>query len=292
MRSDILGKYTPYNSIVHRLDPRFKFFALILLMVIVFLPFGNYTNRFIVLGILSLIIGIIMIVGKVSFKSFFRSLSSLWLMFIFLLIFMFFIPTKGEYPIYSFNENYTLYWDNLLQVLHIIVRLVLMIALTIILTSTTLPMDITYALDWYLTPLKVVKFPTQVVSLTISLALRFIPTLLNEANRIMNAQKSRGVDYNRGFFVAKIKSITTLIIPLLVSCFSRSDELAIAMEARGYDPYKTRSRYKSLHFAYKDLLALLFIILVAGLVITFSILSSTIGGFDDIINFIWGIKTI
>ena len=292
MRSDILGKYTPYNSIIHRLDPRLKFFALILLMVIVFLPFGNYTNRFIVLGVLTLIIGLIMVIGRVSFSSFFRSLSSLWMMVIFLLIFMFFIPTKGDYPIYSFNENYTLYWDNLLQVLHIIIRLILMIALTIILTSTTLPMDITYALDWYLTPLKLVKFPTQVVSLTISLALRFIPTLLNEANRIMNAQKSRGVDYNKGFLMAKIKSITTLIIPLLVSCFSRSDELAIAMEARGYDPYKHRTRYKSLKFSYKDLIALLIIILIASMVIAFSICSSTISGFDDIINFIWGIKTI
>ena len=292
MRSDILGKYTPYNSIIHRLDPRLKFFALILLMVIVFLPFGNYTNRFIVLGILTLIIGLIMVIGRVSFSSFFRSLSSLWMMVIFLLIFMFFIPTKGDYPIYSFNENYTLYWDNLLQVLHIIIRLVLMIALTIILTSTTLPMDITYALDWYLSPLKLVKFPTQVVSLTISLALRFIPTLLNEANRIMNAQKSRGVDYNKGFLMAKIKSITTLIIPLLVSCFSRSDELAIAMEARGYDPYKKRSHYKTLHFTYRDLFAIIFVLLLGGIMITASIFASYYQGCDDFINIIFGIPTI
>ena len=171
-------------------------------------------------------------------------------------------------------------------------RLILMIALTIILTSTTTPMEITYSLEWFLAPLKLVKFPTQIVSLTISLALRFIPTLLNETNRIMNAQKSRGVDYNRGFLTSKIKSITTLIIPLLVSCFSRSDELAVAMEARGYNPYVKRSRYKTLKFGLRDLFSIIIVIIIAGGVIAFSVCSSNIEGFSDLINLLWGIKTI
>ena len=289
--SNILGKYSPYNTIIHRLDSRFKLFSLILLMVVTFLPYGNYTNRFIVLGFLTIIISLIMIIGKVSFKSFFKSLSSMWVMFIFLLIFMFFLPNEGKYLIYQFENGYALYYDGLLNVGHVILRLLLMVALTIILTSTTLPMDITYALEWYLTPLRIVKFPTQIVSLTISLALRFIPTLLNESNRIMNAQKSRGVDYNRGFLMSKIRSITTLIIPLLVSCFSRSDELAIAMEARGYDPYKKRSHYKTLHFTYRDLLAIFFILLVAGIMITASCFASYVPGFDDFLNSIFNIPT-
>lgn len=290
--ANVLGKYSPYNTVIHRLDSRFKLFALILLMVVAFLPYGNYANRFIVLGILSLIIAIIMIIGRVSFKSFFKNLSSMWVMFLFLLIFMFFIPNEGEYLIHQFENGYALYWDGLLNVGHVILRLVLMIALTIILTSTTLPMDITYALEWYLTPFRLLKFPTQIVSLTISLALRFIPTLLNESNRIMNAQKSRGVDYNRGFLMSKIRSITTLIIPLLVSCFSRSDELAIAMEARGYDPYKKRSHYKTLKFSYRDLIAIIFILVIAGAMIATSVLATYYPGFDDLINYLWNIKTI
>lgn len=292
VNSSILGKYTSYNTIIHRIDPRLKMFALILLMVVVFLPFGNYTNRFIILGFLSIFIGIIMVIGKVSFINFFKSLKSMWMMFIFLFIFMFFIPSGGDYPIYSFSNGYTLYYDNLFQVFHIILRLVLMVALTIVLTSTTLPMDITYALEWYLTPLRLFKFPTQIVSLTISLALRFIPTLLNESNRIMNAQKSRGVDYNKGFLMSKIKSVTTLIIPLLVSCFSKSDELAIAMEARGYDPYKKRTHYKTLSFHYYDLISLILVLVVSGAVITFSVFAQNIEGFNDIINYLWQIKTI
>lgn len=292
VNSSILGKYTSYNTIIHRIDPRLKMFALILLMVVVFLPFGNYTNRFIILGFLSIFIGIIMVIGKVSFINFFKSLKSMRMMFIFLFIFMFFIPSGGDYPIYSFSNGYTLYYDNLFQVFHIILRLVLMVALTIVLTSTTLPMDITYALEWYLTPLRLFKFPTQIVSLTISLALRFIPTLLNESNRIMNAQKSRGVDYNKGFLMSKIKSVTTLIIPLLVSCFSKSDELAIAMEARGYDPYKKRTHYKTLSFHYYDLISLILVLVVSGAVITFSVYAQNIEGFNDIINYLWQIKTI
>lgn len=290
--TSILGKYSPYNTILHRIDPRLKLFSLILLMVVVFLPFGNYTNRFMVLGVLALFIFILMLVGRVSFASFFKSLKAMWLMFIFLLIFMFFIPGEGEYPIHSFSNGYTLYYDGLLQVAHIMLRLILMIALTIILTSTTTPMEITYSLEWFLAPLKLVKFPTQIVSLTISLALRFIPTLLNETNRIMNAQKSRGVDYNRGFLTSKIKSITTLIIPLLVSCFSRSDELAVAMEARGYNPYVKRSRYKTLKFGLRDLFSIIIVIIIAGGVIAFSVCSSNIEGFSDLINLLWGIKTI
>lgn len=120
----------------------------------------------------------------------------------------------------------------------VLARLILMIALTLVLTSTTTPMDITFAFEWYMYPLKFINFPISAIAMTLSLALRFIPTLLEEADRIMKAQKSRGVDYNRGLISKKIKSITTLIVPLLVSCFSISDDLTLALEARGYDPYE------------------------------------------------------
>ena len=195
--TSILGKYSPYNTILHRIDPRLKLFSLILLMVVVFLPFGNYTNRFMVLGVLALFIFILMLVGRVSFASFFKSLKAMWLMFIFLLIFMFFIPSEGKYPIHSFSNGYTLYYDGLLQVAHIMLRLILMIALTIVLTSTTTPMEITYSLEWFLAPLKLVRFPTQIVSLTISLALRFIPTLLNDI--VFKSQDPKIPILNRAF---------------------------------------------------------------------------------------------
>ena len=288
----ILGKYQPLNTILHRLDSRIKFFGLILIMVVIFLPYGNYTTRFIILGLLTLFIAILMILGKVSFKNFFSSLKMMRMMFIFLIIFMFFIPSSNyTHILYDFKNGYVLYYDGLLQVAFIVLRLALMVALTVILTSTTTNMEITYALEWYLTPLKLFKFPTQIISLTISLALRFVPTLLNESHKIMNSQKSRGVDYNKGFLVGKIKSITTLIIPLLVSCFSKSDELAIAMDSRGYDPYGKRSKYRELKFKWSDLFLFILIIIIGGLFITASIIISNNEPLQDIINYFFGVKT-
>ena len=292
--SNVFGKYTPYNTIIHRLDPRIKFFALIALMVMCFLPYGNYANRFIVLGILGLIIVAIMIIGKISPLSIFSSLKSLWVMMIFLLIIFVFVQqgvdTSSLHPMIIFPNGYTIYWEGLFQTLHVFLRLILMICLTLILTSTTAPMDITYALDWYLYPLKLIKFPTQIITMIISLALRFIPTLLDESQRIMKAQKSRGVDYNRGFISTKIKSITTLIVPLLVSCFSRSVELSLAMDARGYDPYGERTSYKLLKFHTRDSISFIIVLLIMGIFITLCALSSFYPGFDNFLKLFFGIE--
>lgn len=291
--SNVFGKFTPYNTIIHRLDPRLKFFALIALMVMCFLPYGNYANRFIVLGVLALIIVLIMILAKINPVSIFSSLKSLWVMMIFLLIIFVFVQqgvdTSSLHPMIIFPNGYTIYWEGLFRTLHVFLRLILMLCLTLILTSTTTPMDITYALDWYLYPLKLIKFPTQIVTMIISLALRFIPTLLDESQKIMKAQKSRGVDYNRGFISKKIKSVTTLIIPLLVSCFSRSVELSLAMDARGYDPYGKRTSYKILKFHGRDLVSLFVVLLIMTLFITACAYSSFYPGADNALKLLFGV---
>ena len=291
--SNVFGKFKPYNTIIHRLDPRIKFFALIALMVMCFLPYGNYANRFIVLGVLAIIIVTLMIIAKISPLSIFSSLKSLWFMMIFLLIIFVFVQqgtdTSSLHPMIVFANGYTIYWEGLFQTLHVFLRLVLMICLTLILTSTTAPMDITYALDWYLYPLKLIKFPTQIITMIISLALRFIPTLLDESQRIMKAQKSRGVDYNRGFLAKKVKSITTLIVPLLVSCFSRSVELSLAMDARGYDPYGERTSYKILKFKRRDFIAFLITLLIMTLFITACAYSSFYPGADNLLKLLFGV---
>lgn len=291
--TNVFGKLTPYNTIIHRLDPRIKIFGLIGLMVICFLPYGNYANRFIILGFLCLVIGVLMILSKCNFFDFLKSLKGMWFMMIFLLIIFVFVPQTGDvtslHPIFTFPNGYAIYWEGLFQTLHVFLRLVMMVALTLILTSTTSPMDLTYALEWYLTPLRLIKFPTQVISMTLSLALRFIPTLLDEANRIMKAQKSRGVDYERGFIGKKLKSVTTLIVPLLSSCFSRSDELALAMNARGYDPYAKRTSYRILKFHLRDYASIFAIIIVVGLFSTACYFTQNVAGLDNFLNAWWGI---
>lgn len=214
-------------------------------------------------------------------------------MMIFLLIIFVFVPQAGDtssfHPIVTFPNGYAIYWEGLFQTLHVFLRLIMMVALTLILTSTTSPMDLTYALEWYLTPLRVIKFPTQVISMTLSLALRFIPTLLDEANRIMKAQKSRGVDYERGFIGKKLKSVTTLIVPLLSSCFSRSDELALAMNARGYDPYAKRTSYRILKFYARDYITIIVTLIVVGLFATACYFTQNVSGLDNFLNAWWGI---
>ncbi len=281
----LFGKLTHYNTCIHRMDARLKIFGLIALMVACFLPYGindgngdYYCNQFLVLGILTLIVIILMIISRCSIKSFFKSLSGLRFMAIFLLIIMVFVPNSSYSPeknhvLYDFNNGYIIYYDGLLQCGQILLRIILMISLTLILTSTTSPMDLTYAFDWYFAPLRLFKIPTQIFSMILSLSLRMIPTIMEESNRIMKAQKSRGVEFNKGMLVSKIKSITTLIVPLLISCFSKSNDMSLAMYARGYDPYKKRSKYKVLKFHFIDLVSIVLLILLLAFFIFVCVIS-------------------
>ena len=125
-------------------------------------------------------------------------------------------------------------------------------------------LDLTYSLEWYLIPLRVVKFPTHEVAMTISIALRFIPTILDETNRIMKAQSSRGADFERGGLIKRFKAIISLIVPLFISAFERSGQLAEAMEARGYDPRAKRTRYRILKFHYSDILSFITVGVIFG----------------------------
>ena len=291
----IFGKLSHYKTPMHRVDARVKLFGLIALMVLCFLPYGNYTNRFVILGFLGILTLILMIVSKVSFLQFLKSLRGLWFMMVFLVIVFVFVQTSSDvsslHPMIVFPNGYTLYWEGVFQSLHIFYRFTLMLAFTLIFTSTTSPIDITFALEWYLTPLRLMKFPTQILTMIFTLALRFIPTLLEETQKIMKAQRSRGVDYNRGFVAKKVRSIITLIIPLLISCFSRSVDLSYAMDARGYNPYGKRTSYKILKFTYRDVISLIVILLLLGGYITLCVYINNVQGWDNMLNLFFGWPT-
>ena len=142
-----------------------------------------------------------------------------------------------------------------------------MIALTMVLTSTTKPMDMTYAFEWYLSPIKLIKpwrYFAHELAMTLSIALRFIPTLLDETERIMKAQASRGVEFNHGGIFKRFGAVIALIIPLFVSALERSEELANAMIVRGYDPRAKRTRYRLLRFTWRDAIAFIFIGAIFG----------------------------
>ena len=261
MANITLGRYAPYNSFIHRMDPRNKIICLILLMVAIFFQYTNpdkTTNwivTFIMGGALLVFTIILLIISHVSFRQIFSSLKSLWFVVIFLLLINCIIPPKGASMIAFTIKDFNVYWEAIFQSLKIILRLVLMLSLTMILTATTKPLDLTYALEWFMTPLKVIRFPAHEIAMTISIALRFIPTLLDETERIMKAQESRGVDFKHGRISSRFKAIISLIVPLFISAFQRSEELADAMEARGYDPRAKRTRYRKLRFHFGDFFA-------------------------------------
>jgi len=266
MNNLALGRYIPYNSAIHRLDPRLKLFALIVLMVGIFLKFANVAMNFIMYGIIFMFIAGLMLVSHIRFRSLFKQLKALWIMITFLLIINTIVPNSG--PVAFSIGSWNIYWNAIFQTLYIVIRLILMIAVTMVLTSTTRPLDLTYAIEWYLLPLKVIRFPTHEIAMTISIALRFIPTLLDETFRIMKAQASRGVDFVSGKLSEKIRAIVSLIVPLFISAFQRSEELANAMEARGYNPSGKRTRYRVMKWKWADTFGLSLSVIFLGGIIT------------------------
>lgn len=258
----------PADSFMHKADPRIKFFGLVVFMVLIFLKFANPAMDFLMYGIYAVVVFILMKVTKLKIFSLFKQLKSLWFMMIFLLIInIFTFRNSEEGNILFMIGNFAIKDAALYQTLYIFIRLVLMIAVTSVLTASTRPLDLTYAIEWYMSPLKVIRFPVHEIAMTLSIALRFIPTLLDETGRIMRAQESRGVDFKGGKVKEKLRGVVALIVPLFVSALQRSDELANAMIARGYDPQAKRTRYRILRFTWRDLIVLLLAVSFLTLVI-------------------------
>lgn len=268
MRNLALGRYLPYNTAIHRLDARVKIIGLISLVVALFLSYGSVPLNFIVYGLIFVGLFIVMLIGKISFKGVLRSMRAMLVMMIFILIFNVFVPGTGDYFLI---HKLKVYYSAIYNTLYIILRLFLMIMLTSVLTATTKPMDLTFAIESLLTPLKWIKIKVSIFAMIISLALRFIPSLMEETDRIMKAQASRGVDFREGKFKEKIKSIDSLIIPVFNSALTRSGDLAIAMECRGYDPHGKRTKFKKLSWSLGDTIFLIVMLLVFAGAITLAV---------------------
>ena len=293
MNNITFGRFTPYNTVTHRLDPRIKILLVILLMVSIFLKVDSWSTTLLISASLLLILIVFMLISRVSFIDLFKSLKAMWILILFLFVIYIFIPNNNYNPehIAFYIGKYGVNYDAFYQVGYIIARIVMMLMITMILTSTTSPMNLTYGMEWYMTPLKLVKFPAHIVAMTMSIALRFIPTLLDETDRIIKAQSSRGVDFQHGGLFKRFGAIISLIIPLFVSAINRSEELSNAMEARGYDPYAKRSRYRILKFGIADLFALILVLVIFGGVLTLVIYDKHVESVDFIF-WIFGAKPL
>ena len=276
-----IGRYVPYKSFLHRLDPRTKLISMIFLMVAILLDFGNIWMNLIVYFAFLIFNFILMSIAKIKLSQLFKQLKMMWFMMLFLFVINL-LTSKEIIDVPGFGEvgvlftipyiNKDIYLSGFVNTFYIVVRLMLMIELSLILTASTKPMDLTYALEWLLKPFKVIRLPVHEIAMIISLALRFIPTLLDDTERIMKAQASRGVDFNEGKFTEQVKQIVSLLIPMFVISIKRAEDLADAMEARGYIPGAPRTKLNVMKFHLSDLFGFIFtiIILVLNIIASFS----------------------
>lgn len=256
MDSMILGRYIPGDSIVHRLDPRSKLLSMMLLILIVFWANNSITNL-----ILFIATGIFIALSGVSISFFIQGLKSMFFLIAFTTLFQFFFISSGNI---IFEFWFVRITDYALQQAGIIFcRFILIIFFSTLLTLTTMPLSLASAVEGLLSPLKKVKVPVHEIGLMLSMSLRFVPTLMDDTTRIINAQKARGVDFDEGSIVQKVKALIPILIPLFATSLKRADSLAIAMEARGYQGGKGRSQYRQLKWSFKDTLTI-FVILALG----------------------------
>ena len=260
-----LGQYYPADSVVHRLDPRVKILLLIAVITAVFLA-GN------LLAFVPVILYLYAAarLSKVPFKMLVKGLKPL--RFILILTFvlnLFFL--QGQTPLVDLGFA-VIHRESLLTAVHYSLRLVLLVLASSLLTLTTPPITLTDGLERLLSPLRVIHFPAHEMAMMMSIALRFIPTLLEEADKIMKAQTARGADFESGNLIARAKAMVPLLVPLFVSAFRRAGDLAMAMEARCYHGGEGRTRLRVLKCQRRDyiacaLLALLILaVVLCGLV--------------------------
>lgn len=259
--SMIIGQYVPGNSLIHKLDPRTKLIVIFFYVIVVF--FANNAASY---GLLSAFVLISLINTRIPIRYILKGLTPIWFLILFTFILHLFVTKDGEviYQIFNFK----IYSGGVQQGLMISLRFGLLIFMTSLLTLTTTPIEITDAIEALLFPLNKVKFPVHELALMMSISLRFIPTLMQETDKISKAQASRGVDFRTGPIKERIKAIVPLLVPLFISAFKRAEELAMAMESRGYQGGEGRSKLRELKFHVKDYLIFgLFVLLTISLLL-------------------------
>jgi len=247
MLKDItLGQYFPGNTVVHRLDPRSKILVVVIYIVALFNAKG-----WVAYGSLILATALCMYISKIKPKNIFKGLKPM-ILIIALTALLNIFYTAGT-PIVP---GWIITWEGIARAIQMVLRIVLLITGTFLLTYTTSPIALTDGLEKLLNPLKVIKVPVHEMTMMMSMALRFIPTLIEETDKIMSAQKARGADFETGSLVSRAKALLPVLVPLFVSAFRRADDLAVAMESRCYHGGEGRTRMKQMKFKGIDYAAL------------------------------------
>ncbi len=261
MLKDItLGQFFPGNSFIHRLDPRTKILFLIVYIASLFVA-SNWVSYGVMLVFLVLVIAI----STIPVKSIFRGMKPLVFILIFTgLLNIFF--TGGENALVSF-------WiiritsDGVIRAVFMTLRILMLVTGTFLLTYTTSPIALTDGIESLLGPLKKLRFPVHELAMMMCIALRFIPTLIEETDKIMSAQKARGADFESGSLISRVKALVPILVPLFISAFRRADELATAMECRCYQGGEGRTKMKLLRYHRGDVIVFFAaVVLLCGII--------------------------
>ncbi|MGI6201788.1 MAG: energy-coupling factor transporter transmembrane component T family protein [Eubacteriales bacterium] len=250
MLKDItLGQFFPGDSLLHKLDPRVKLILTTAYIILVFIARGAAGFAVILAFTLAMIA-----ISKIPAKIIVRGLKPLLFIIMFTAAINVFW-TKGENLLVRFGFI-EIYFEGVLHAVLMVLRVVLLLlGSSVLLTYTTSPIALTDGLELLLSPLKKLRVPVHEFAMMMTIALRFIPTLIEETDKIMNAQKARGVDFSSGSIIQRAKALIPILIPLFVSAFRRADELAVAMECRCYRGGEGRTRMKVLKLSHLDFIA-------------------------------------
>ena len=283
MISDItLGQFFPGTSISHKLDPRTKIILATFFIAAVFVANNP-------VGFLTLLFTVLVLVGvsRISFKVILKSIKPI----VFILIFTAFLNifmTKGSgEPIFSY-WIIEIYEEGIARAIMMALRVVMLIVGTsVLLTYTTSPISLTDGLESLLSPLKKINVPVHTFAMMMSIALRFIPTLVEETEKIMNAQKSRGADFTSGSLLQRAKALIPILVPLFVSSFKRAEELATAMECRCYRGDNNRTKFVKLEYKGRDFALMVLFVLLLVLIILLSVLPYSIDSMGVVYDIIF-----
>jgi energy-coupling factor transport system permease protein len=252
-----LGQYFPGDSIIHRLDARMKLLLVIAVIVLIFLA-DTLIGNLVVVAFLVIVI----LLSRVNVKYVLRGLKPLWFIILFTFVLNIFFYSGGteiaSWWIFRITQ------EGLGNAIRLATRLILLITATTMLTLTTSPIALTDGLERLMTPLKLIRFPVHELAMMMTIAMRFIPTLLEETDKIMKAQTARGAEFDSGNVLKRATGMVPLLVPLFVSAFRRADELAFAMESRCYHGGEGRTRMKVMHLHYRDIVAAA---VVAGIIV-------------------------
>lgn len=255
-----IGQYFPGNSFVHRLDPRLKILEMIALIALIFV-----CNNFVSLGAVVVLVVAIVLVSKIPVKTILKSIKPLLFIIIFTAVLNLFYGSGEPLVKIGFlkiTEN------GIITAVFMAVRIVSLVIISSLLTYTTSPTSLTDAIESLLKPLTYVKVDVHTIAMTMTIALRFIPTLIEEIDKIMSAQKSRGADMESGNIIQRSKALVPILIPLFISSFRRANDLAYAMECRCYSGGKGRTKMKQMKFHTLDYFSMAFVAAIfAGVIL-------------------------